>query len=203
MPYFPIFIDLRNRPCLIVGGGRVACRKAEKLLPYGPALTLVAPEFCPELENLSGVTLLRRPFVEGDLAGRTLVIAATADHALNCAISTACQARNIPVNVVDDKENCSFLFPSLVQQGELSVGISTGGASPTAAVWLKNQINGLLPQNFDEILTWLESLRSRLKADILDENRRAALFSALFRTCLEQGRPLREEELAALWEVEG
>lgn len=203
MPYFPLFIDLKGRSCLIVGGGRVACRKAEKLLPYGPKLTLVAPEFCPELDALSGVTLLRRPYTTDDLEGMILVIAATDDTALNHAVSAACQARNIPVNVVDDKQACSFLFPCLVQKGELSVGVSTGGASPTAAIWLKNQINGLLPQNFDEILAWLESLRSRLKADILDENRRAALFSALFRTCLEQGRPLREEELAALWEVEG
>ena len=129
-----------------------------------------------------------------------LVIAATDNAALNRAVSKTCKARNIPVNVVDDRENCTFLFPCLVQQGELSVGISTGGASPTAAVWLKNRVNELLPADFDEILSWLESMRPRLKSEIPEETHRAALLSALFSNCLEKGRPLTEAELAALME---
>ena len=200
MPYFPLFIDLKGRSCLIVGGGHVACRKAEKLLPYGPEITVIAPEFCPELEALSGITRLRRPYAQTDPDGMALVIAATDNAALNRAVSKTCKARNIPVNVVDDRENCTFLFPCLVQQGELSVGISTGGASPTAAVWLKNRVNELLPADFDEILSWLESMRPRLKSEIPEETHRAALFSALFSNCLEKGRPLTEAELAALME---
>jgi len=201
MPYFPLFIDLKNRPCLIVGGGRIACRKAETLLPYGPRITLVAPEFCPELEALHAVTLLRRPYVPSDTEGMALVIAATDDPVLNRSVSAVCQERNIPVNAVDDRENCTFLFPCLVRQGELSVGISTGGASPTAAVWLKEQVGNLLPRNFDEILGWLASLRPQIKADIPDEGRRTALFSALFRACLEANRPLTQEELTKVMEV--
>lgn len=200
MPYFPLFIDLKNRPCLIVGGGRVAFRKAEKLLPYGPEITVVAAQFCPELEGLSGVTRLRRPYAQTDPDGMALVIAATDDASLNRTVSEACRAKNIPVNVVDDKELCTFLFPCLVQQGELSVGISTGGASPTAAVWLKNRVSELLPPEFDEILCWLESLRPRLKQAVPEETRRAALFSSLFTACLETGHPLTEEQLAELVE---
>lgn len=195
MPWFPMFVDLTGRPCLIVGGGTVAARKAEKLRPYAPSLTVIAPEFVPGFENC---TLLPRPYRPGDEDGMSLVIAATGDPILNHAISTTCRAKNIPVNVVDDKEYCSFLFPCLVQEGELSVGISTGGASPTAAVWLKNQIATLVPKGFGDILAWLEEQRPQIKARIPDETARSARFAALFSGCLERGRPLTREELEEL-----
>lgn len=195
MPWFPMFVDLNNRPCLIVGGGTVALRKAEKLRPYSPALTVVAPELVPGFEEC---TLLRRPYRPGDEEGMALVIAATDDTDLNHAISRACREKNIPVNVVDDREFCSFLFPCLVQEGDLSIGISTGGASPTAAVWLKEQISALVPENFDTVLSWLEAQRPRIKEQIPDERGRSTLFALLFSRCLERGRPLTEDELEKL-----
>ena len=195
MPYFPMFVDLTGQPCLIVGGGAVAARKAEKLRPYSPDLRAIASEF---VSGFEGCTLLRRPYRPGDEDGMTLVIVATGDSELNHAISATCRAKNIPVNVVDDKEHCSFLFPCLVQEGELSVGISTGGASPTAAMWLKNQITDLIPEGFDDILVWLEGQRPRIKSEIPDETARGALFAALFSACLERGRPLTREELEEL-----
>ena len=195
MPYFPMFIDLTGRPCLIVGGGTVAARKAEKLRPYSPDLRVVSPKF---ESNFDGCTLLRRPYAPGDEEGMALVIAATDDPTLNRAISEACREKRIPVNVVDEKELCTFLFPCLVQEGELSVGISTGGASPTAAVWLKNRISEQIPTGFDEILSFLEELRPRIKASIPTEAERSALFAALFHACMQVGRPLTEAELEEL-----
>ena len=191
MPYFPMFIDLTGRPCLIVGGGTVAARKAEKLRPYSPDLRVVSPKF---ESNFDGCTLLRRPYAPGDEEGMALVIAATDDPTLNRAISEACREKRIPVNVVDDKEFCTFLFPCLVKQGNLSVGISTGGASPTAAVWLKEQVEGLVPEGFDTILQWLEEQRPRLKA-ALPETRRSTVFSGLFSACMALGRPMTDLEL--------
>lgn len=137
MAYFPMFVELEGRPCLIVGGGAVALRKARKLLPYGPCLTVVAQSFVPELEALEGAALCRRAFRPRDVEGQALVVAATGDGALNREIAALCRARRIPVNAVDDKDNCTFLFPALVRRGPLSIGISTGGASPTAAVYVK------------------------------------------------------------------
>ena len=195
MPYFPIFMDLTGQPCLIVGGGSVAARKAKKLRPYSPDLRVVSPEFGSGFE---GCTLLRRPYTPGDEDGMALVIAATDDPDLNHAISAACRAKNIPVNVVDDKEYCTFLFPCLVQEGALSVGISTGGASPTASVWLKHQISDLIPTGFDEILTFLEELRPRIKDRFPNEQARSATFAALFQACIQAGRPLTEAELEDL-----
>ena len=194
MPYFPMFVDLTGQPCLIVGGGSVAARKAEKLRPYSPDLRAIASEF---VSGFEGCTLLRRPYIPGDEDGMALVIAATDDPDLNHAISAACRSKNIPVNVVDDREYCSFLFPCLVQEGELSIGISTGGASPTAAVWLKQQITDLVPTGFDEILAFLEELRPQIKAKISEESKRSAVFAALFHACVQVGRPLTQEELEA------
>lgn len=193
MAYFPFFVDLEGQRGLIVGGGTVALRKAEKLLPYGPALTVVAPEPVSELAALP-VELTRQEFQPEDLDRADFVIAATDNEEENHRISALCQGRKIPVNVVDDKEACSFLFPALVRRGSLSVGVSTGGSSPTAAIWLKEQIEGLLPEQTEEILTWLEAQRPLLKERLPNQRARAARFARLFAACLERGRPLTEEE---------
>ena len=125
---------------------------------------------------------------------------------MNRRIAALCRAAGIPVNAVDDKEACTFLFPALVRRGPLSIGISTGGASPSAAVFVKERVEACLPvprdtdgaDGFGEILAYLASLRPRVKGEIGEESLRAALFSALFDACLERGRPLTEEEYAAL-----
>ena len=203
MGYFPFFVQIQDMPGLIVGGGGVALRKAEKLLPYGPRLTVVAPEICPELARLPGLTLVRRPFRPEDGEGMGFVIAASGDAALNHQVARLCRGRGVPVNVVDDKQACSFLFPALVKRGELSVGISTGGSSPTAAIWLKEQIAALLPQGLEDILTWLEEQRPILKARCPEEGDRARGFSALFAACLAAGRPLTREEREQCWKEAG
>lgn len=203
MAYFPFFVDLTGRTGLLVGGGAVALRKAEKLLPYGPALTVVAPEVLPALTDLPGVTVIRRPFSPADLEGADFVIAAADDGAVNAQVSALCRGQKRPVNVVDDPARCSFLFPALVRRGSLSVGISTGGSSPTAAIWLKEQIAALLPEGMEEILDWLEAQRPVLKAAIPEENQRARAFSRLFAACLAAGGPPEGDAVAdILREVE-
>lgn len=201
MGYFPFFVDLTGKEGLIVGGGTVALRKVEKLLPYGPHLTVAAPEVLPELDSCPELTLLRRPFVPELLENKAFVIAATDDAAVNCEISALCQERGIPVNVVDDPDQCTFLFPALVKRGDLSVGISTAGASPTAAVWLKQQVEGLIPERMEAILDYLGEVRPVVKAAVPEE-RRGAAFARLFHACMEQGRPLTKAELKTLLEVE-
>lgn len=196
MPLFPIFINLEGRRVLIVGGGHVALRKAERLSPYGADIFAVAPEFIPGFAGIPGVTLLERRFEPGDIEGAALVIAATDDGELNAAVSELCRWENIPVNVVDDLEKCSFVFPALVQRGELSVGISTGGASPSAAQYVRRGVEQLVPEGFEGILDFLSAHRAEVKAALPPE-RRAAAFAALFERCLERGRPLSEAEFAA------
>lgn len=200
MAYFPFFMDLSAGDGLIVGGGTVALRKIEKLLPYGPRLTVCASALLPEIERIPGLTLLRRPFAPPMVEGKLFVIAATNDNRLNGQISALCRERSIPVNAVDDRENCTFLFPALVKRGALSIGISTGGASPSAAVYWKKQISGLIPPNAGELLDYLDRLRDTVKQAVPEEKSRAAVFTALFRACMERGWPLPDAFLRRLLE---
>ena len=202
MAYFPFFVELSGRSGLIVGGGTVALRKAGKLLPYGPKLTVVAPEILPQLAALPGLQLLARPFQPQDLEGQSFVIAAADDPAVNRLLASLARKRGIPVNTADSKEESTFLFPALVRRGELSVGISTSGASPTAAVWLKDQVETLLPQHLEEILLWLEQLRPQLTQGPLSPTQRHALLPRLFSAALEQGRPLDPHQVQAMIQEE-
>ena len=195
MAYFPFFVELSGQEGLIVGGSTVAQRKIEKLLPYGPRLTVCAPDISPEIRAIPGLSLLERPFTPELLEGdKAFVIAATDDPGLNHRISGLCRERRIPVNVVDDRDYCSFLFPALVKRGPLSVGISTGGASPTGAIYLKKQIDAMIPERFGEILTYLDSTRDLAKAALPDDAARSRFFAALFAACMEKGGPLGRQE---------
>ena len=198
MGYFPFFMDLSGVEGLIVGGGITALRKIEKMLPYGPRLTVVSPDFHQRLATLSGLTLICQTFSEELLEGKEFVIAATDDSDLNHKISDLCRQRRIPVNVVDDKAYCTFLFPALVQQGDLSIGISTGGASPSAAIYLKKQISALIPENMEELLAYLESQRETVKSVFSVESLRGAVLKQLFSASLEENRPLSDKETKSI-----
>ena len=181
MGWFPFFIQLEGTHGLLVGGGRVALRKAEKLLPFGAQLTVVAPCICPPLAALPGLTLCRRAFADSDLSpAPDFVIAATGDRALDRRIAALCRTRRILVNVVDDPAACGFYFPALVQRGRLCIGISTGGASPSAAAWLRQKIEALLPPGFDGILDRLAARREAVKAEGGSEAKRAERLQQAF-----------------------
>ena len=200
MSYFPFFIDLEGKEGLVIGGGSVALRKVEKLLPYGPKLTVIAPEILPEIKKYKGISCMEIPFTASALEGKNFVIAAS-DHArVNHEAARLCRERGILVNVVDDKAECSFLFPALVKRGELSVGISTGGASPSAAVYVKERIDELLPEDFGEILNELAALRPLVMEKAAKD--RGAIFKKLFEHRLNTGVPLEEEVLRRILEGE-
>ncbi len=198
MAYFPFFMDLKGRTGLVVGGGRIALHKIEKLIPFEPVLEVCAPSVLPEIAAIDGLILQRTEFREAYLDGKAFVIAATDDRLLNHHVSTLCRKKSIPVNVVDDRDYCTFLFPSLVQKGSLTVGVCTAGASPTAARWIREQITGMIPDRFDAILDYLEQQRSAVKQCIADEPRRSAAFKELFAACMEKGGPLETEETLAI-----
>ena len=202
MGWFPFFIQLEGARGLLVGGGRVALRKAEKLLPFGAQLTVVAPCICPPLAALPGLTLCRRAFADSDLSpAPDFVIAATGDRALDRRIAALCRTRRILVNVVDDPAACGFYFPALVQRGRLCIGISTGGASPTAAAWLRQKIEALLPPGFDGILDRLAARREAVKAEGGSEAKRAERLQQAF--ALELAAAEAPRAPAAAWENAG
>lgn len=199
MPLFPFFMDIQGADGLIIGGGKHALEKVQRLLPFGPKLRVIAPEFLSELESIPGLTLLRRAFAESDLTPEpAFVIVSTGDQAEDRRISALCQARRIPVNVVDDQPACTFVFPSLITRGNLSIGISTAGASPAAAVQLKRRVEDVLPDHTGDILDWLQSKRGVILRAIPDRKRRFAFHHRLTGACLALDRPLTEEEFSAL-----
>lgn len=194
MAYFPLFTDLAGKRCVVVGAGAVARRKISKLLPFGPELTVIAPAISAETRAL-GITAVERPFEDGDLECAELVIAATDDSALNRHISLLCRERKIPVNSADGTEDCSFIFPALVQHGSLTIGISTGGAGPSLARRLKEQIDSSLPERTEDIVEYLGTLRETIKTRCPGpERRRARLLGLVTDRVLALGRPLTEEE---------
>lgn len=204
MACFPFFVELDGRPGLIVGGGGVAARKLEKLLPYGPRLTVIAPRIREDIRAAAGVTLVERAFREEDLEGDWLfVIAATDCRAVNREIALSCRMRRVPVDVADAGGEGTFLFPALVKRGGLSIGVSTGGASPGASAYVRERIDRAIPEGFEEILAYLEALRGQLRGQEPDRERRAGLLEAVFRACLAAGRPLAEGELKKLREKGG
>lgn len=194
MAYFPFFIEIENEKGLIVGGGRIAAHKVEKLLPFGADITVIAPEILSTLKENNAITCMERQFLNRDVEGCRFVIAATDDVALNHHISTLCKEKGILVNVVDDKETCGFLFPALVKEGKLTAGISTAGASPQAAASIRSQIAAELPNRMEEILDSLNELREVVKNRIADSRSRAAFLKDAAKFCMEKNRPLTEEE---------
>lgn len=165
MSYFPFFVDIENKKWLIVGGGSIALRKAQDLLPYGAVIRVVAPVMDQGLRNIQGrVELAERSFTDTDLEEMDFVVAATSDPCLNSRISKVCRKKRIPVNVVDVKEECSFIFPSIVRDDPVTIGISTSGMSPVIARWLKRRIGDVLPENLGELTRDLGTYRYRVKA---------------------------------------
>jgi len=182
MAYFPFFADLQDKAVLIIGSGSKAAEKIERLRPFGACLHC-ADHFAPALLDL-------RP---------ALVIAAEEDRTANRRTAEACRAAGIPVNAVDDKDFCDFIFPSVLATRKLTVGISTGGASPTAAVMIRERLEEILGDNIDAILEWLEALRPRMTAEVVDPAVRKVLWRRLFARALELDRPLTDTELHTIF----
>jgi len=174
--YLPIFLQLNERRALVVGGGPVAARKAELLLAAGPKLTVVAPSLSRAMRELIDTHQLRyleREFADDDLNGVKLVIAATDDAAVNRAVYVHAEACNIPVNVADQPELCSFILPAIVRSPAI-VAVSTGGRSPVLARYLKALLERQLPFGLARFTTLLGEMRDSVKARFsdLDQRRR-------------------------------
>ena len=136
---YPIFLNLDGKRCVVVGGGEVANRKARKLLQARARVVVISPEVKPELES-TAVEVHRRPYKEGDLEGAFLVFAATDRRTVNAAVSQEARERGIPVNVADEPSDGDFALPSTLRRGHLQVAVSTGGASPTLARRIRQEL---------------------------------------------------------------
>ncbi|MBF0482934.1 MAG: bifunctional precorrin-2 dehydrogenase/sirohydrochlorin ferrochelatase [Desulfovibrionaceae bacterium] len=200
MRYYPIFVNLTGKKCLVVGAGQVGRRKIATLASCGAAETLVldvadpGPEF-DAIRSLPGVRFERRAFVAQDIAGRTLVIASTNDEELNWTISRLCAAQNILCNIVDQPEKCGFIVPAILSQGDLTVAVSTGGASPALARRIRQDLGDFFGSGYGALLI----LMSRLRPHIIGLGHGAEANAAVFRRLVNSDllSALENKDLAA------
>lgn len=184
MAYFPFFVDIEGKEILVVGGGKVALRKIEKLMPFKPNITVIAPEICENIYTLD-VKTVKRVFTDGDVDGKFCVICATDDEAVNAHVYKLCRERSIPINTVDDKEKCSFIFPALSGCEDVSVGISTSGKSPLFARFLRETIDGIFNEKLETTADILARYRPVIKRTFDDEKIRLIANEAVLKICLK------------------
>lgn len=187
MSYFPMFIDLKKQPCLVVGGGRVALRKVKVLRDFGAVVTVVAPEILEDIKMISETVIKERDFRKSDLWGSALVVAATDDAAQNHRISEVCKEQGIPVNAVDQKEDCSFIFPAYLKRGEVVAAFSSGGQSPVTTQYMKEVMRPLMTDELGELAACLGGIRAVVQQMISTEEKRKKVFRELLEIGLETG----------------
>ena len=166
MAYFPMFVDIKKKKCLIVGGGTVALRKVQVLLDFGADVVVVAPEVIPKIKEYP--------------------VAATDDAGLNHEIAEAAQKQKIPVNAVDQQEDCSFIFPSYVREQELVGAFSSGGNSPVLTQYLKKYMAQILTAELGEANAYLGSIRPVVKRELDTEAMRKKVYQQVLNELFKQ-----------------
>jgi len=167
MDYLPIFVDLKGRIALVVGGGEIAARKVSLLLRAGADVRVVAPELCDSLRaelEQGGIEYLPVAYDDVHIGGCSLVIAATNRHAINQTVSIAAKQRGLPVNVVDAPDLCTFILPSIIDRSPVVVAVSTGGASPTLGRLLRARLETLIPASYGRLAILARRFRDPVKA---------------------------------------
>jgi len=177
--YYPIFLELKGRPCVVIGGGQIACRKAQALVSCGAKVTVVSPRLGTGLQRLARTKKVRwhkQAFQPSHLKGAQLVIAATDDQAVNERSAREAKRRGIWINVVDQPRLCSFILSSVVRRGKLVLAISTGGVSPALAKWIRKDLQVRYGPEFDRLLKAMAQVRGKVKKAIPRTQKRKRVF---------------------------
>jgi len=181
--YYPLMLDVRGRQAIVIGGDRVAAEKAAALAASGARVSVLSSEFCAELlaqAEQKRVTLHRKAYEPGDLAGAFVVIAATNDPQLIQAIWAETQERGQLVNIVDVPEYCSFIVPSVLRRGQLTVAVSTEGASPSLAKRIRQSLEEFFPPAYGTYVQLAALARAYLRKNGVSYDRRDDFFSDFF-----------------------
>jgi precorrin-2 dehydrogenase/sirohydrochlorin ferrochelatase len=182
MQYYPVNLDVKNRNCLVVGGGRVGTRKVRTLLECGAQVTLISPEATPELEALAGQGRIQwrtRDYRASDLDDTFLVIGATDDQGLNRQIHQDAESAQRLCNIADQPDLCNFILPAVMRQGDLMITISTGGKSPAFAKHLRQRIEKEYGPEYSVLLQLMGAIRKRLLAEAHAPEAHKPLFEQL------------------------
>lgn len=199
MKYYPVFLRIAGRRCVVIGGGPVAERKVETLLAAGARVVVVAPELTAGLAALARhaeIDHLARPYERGDLASAALAYAATDDEALHAQLARDAEAAGVPLNVADRPEWCTFVLPSVMVRGDLTVAVSTAGGSPALARRVREDIERKLGPEYERALDLLARLRRHLQTQALSSRERQRILTGLVASDLLQR--LRRPDVAAV-----
>jgi len=193
MGFYPVFLDLSDRRCLVVGGGTIAERRVEALLQVGAAVTLISPTLTPALAALAAagrIGHVARAYEPGDLAGATLAFTAADDPAVSPVVAREARERGVWLNAADEPAHCNFILPGLVRRGVLTVAVGSGGASPALTRALREHLDGVLGSEWAA----LGELAARARLDLRAAGRAAAAdtwrraLAADVRALLAEGR---------------
>ncbi len=179
---YPVVLRLRDRRVLVVGGGKVAARKASGLLQAGAHVVVVSPRFAPafgRLVDTAALTLIERRYAVGDLAGMALVVAATDDREVNAQVRADARRAGVLVGVVDNPRESDFTVPAVVRRGDLLLAISTGGQSPALAGHLRRELDLLVPDDWEALVQILGVARARVQTAVDNPVRRQELMKQL------------------------
>jgi precorrin-2 dehydrogenase/sirohydrochlorin ferrochelatase len=182
MKYYPIFLRVAGRACLVIGGGKVAAHKVESLLDANAAVTVISPELTPKLAALAAANRImhhRRRYAGGDVKGFFLAYAATNEAAVHAQIATDAETAGVLLNVVDRPQLCTFIVPSVMQRGDLVIATSTGGTSPALAKRIRHDLEDRFGPEYALALQLLGRLRAALVQRCLPAAERQRIFAAL------------------------
>jgi uroporphyrin-III C-methyltransferase/precorrin-2 dehydrogenase/sirohydrochlorin ferrochelatase len=188
LTFYPIYLDLRGRDCLVVGGGPIATGKVSGLLEAGACVTVVAPEVGDAIARWHRERKLvwyQRPFQPADLDAQFMVYAATNDPAFNASVYQLADSRRMVANAVDDLENCNFIAPAIAQAGAVQVAVSTSGKSPALAKQIRDRIqHELLTEEAARLADFLGRWRPEVKQHIDTYQRRQAFWEGVLEGCV-------------------
>jgi siroheme synthase-like protein len=180
--YYPVYIQMRDQPCVVIGGGKIAEGKVDGLLAAEARVTVISPDLTPHLHDLAAtghILYISRTYQPGDLSGAFLVICATDQVEINHQVWQEATDNRQLVNVVDDTPRCNFIAPSTLRKGDLTIAISTSGKAPALAVRLKERLQEEIGPEYERFLTLAGELREPLAHHVPDFETRKALWYEL------------------------
>src|SRR5688572_15231447 len=182
MTYYPVYLQLHEQPCTVIGGGKIAEGKVDGLLAGGARVKVISPDLTPHLQDLvtqNKIEYIAREYQHGDLSGAFMVICGTDKAEINRQVWEEGSANRQLVNVVDDTPRCNFIAPAILRKGDLTIAISTAGRAPAIAVRLKEQLQAQIGPEYERFLQLAGELRKPLAQHVPDFERRKELWYEL------------------------
>ncbi|MCH8949090.1 MAG: bifunctional precorrin-2 dehydrogenase/sirohydrochlorin ferrochelatase [Chloroflexi bacterium] len=167
MAYYPIFLEMEGRPCLVIGGGKEAQRKVTGLMTAGARVTVIAPKLTRDMQAMLAageIEYVQREYQDGDVEGYEVCMIATDDGAVNSTVAAEGKRRGVWVNATDDTKNCDFILPAVIRRGSITLAASTGGTSPALARRLREELEAYLTEEMPALADLLGDVRSDLRS---------------------------------------